>query len=344
MRELTAVGCNIFAGGFTLGVERHFQVRAHLEHDDYAVKTFKLNRPWIPVHQPGPKGWPLDDYHGVDLLYANPPCAIVSVCGKSLRNGKDSWRTDPRTQRVRDVAQLTVDLQPKIMAMESVTGMYTRARELVDEQTELLRPHGYHTTHLLVNTAWHGVAQVRKRYFFIAHKVQLGFERLNYAPPDTLDEVLRTVEKPGHLAWCYPAHVEIYHKTPEGHGLREFWEKEHPPESWQRNSAGGVVGRPRMLEYRAKGDQPLGVFYGDFMWHPREPRRLGLEEAKAVCGFPADWEFPRPGHAFSELARGVMPSMADWLARQLARSLRDDVELGTQGPVVSEVDLRKAPA
>jgi site-specific DNA-cytosine methylase len=343
VRNLTAVGCNIFAGGFTLGVEKHFNVLAHLEHNSYGVNTFKLNRPWIPVHYPGPQGWPLDRYREPDLLYSNPPCAIVSACGRCLRQGRDSWRTDPRTQRVRDITKLTLDLRPRIMAMESVTQMYTTARELVDEQVSKLVDAGYSITHLMVNTAWHGVPQVRKRYFLLAHRVGLSFERLNYAPPDTVGEVLRTVTDPGYLSCPNPEHVALYHDTKPGRSLRETWERHHPDESQWVRGPHGVWGRPKMLEYRARADEPLGVFYGDFVWHPTEPRRLGLEECKAICGFPADWQFYRPKAGFSELARGVMPGMADWLARQLARSIRESDGLGMSGPRVMEIDLRRAP-
>jgi site-specific DNA-cytosine methylase len=347
-QQLTAVGCNIFAGGFTLGVERYFKVRAHLEHDLYGVPTFRLNRPHVPVHVLGGRGatgWPLERYRGVDLLYANPPCAIVSVCGRCLREGRDAWKTDPRTQRIRDIIGLTKEIGPVIMAMESVTQLYSRARELVNEQANELRGAGYGVTHLLVNTAWHGTPQHRKRYFLIAHRVGLNFERLNYAPPDTVGEVLGRVADPGWLPPVVADHARLWHTTKPGRSIRESWEREHPdPELWERSSL-GVKNRPRFMEYRANPSIPLGVFYGDFIWHPTEPRRLGLEEAKAICGFPPEWKFSSPPAAFSELARGVMPDMAGWLARQLANSLNraDPLPRNFTGPAVSHVDLRVPP-
>lgn len=346
-RELTAVGCNIFAGGFTIGVEKHFNVLAHFEHDDYGVRTFRLNRPHIPVFYP-PSRWPRDRLAGeVDFLYANPPCAIVSVCGRCLREGSDGWRTDPRTNRIRDIVKLTTEIRPKVMAMESVVQLYTRARELVAEQSAMLAEAGYAVTHLLVNTGWHGTPQVRKRYFLMAHSVPLTFERLNYAPPDTAGEVLASVPAPGWLPPVNPEHANIWADVRPGRGLREVWERRHPPETWKRSGA-GVRGRPRMTEYRIDPWKPMGVFYGDFFWHPHEPRRLGLEEAKTLCGFPSDWQFGAPGPAFSEMARGVMPGMAGWLARQVANSITQG-DLPHAGALTGEsgwqhrVDLREAP-
>ena len=42
---MKAIGSHIFAGGFTLGVEKHFDVLAHFEGDGaYGADTFALNR------------------------------------------------------------------------------------------------------------------------------------------------------------------------------------------------------------------------------------------------------------------------------------------------------------
>jgi site-specific DNA-cytosine methylase len=308
------------------------------------VKTFKLNRPWVPVYH-GQERWPLTELRDrdVDLLYANPPCAIVSVCGRCLKEGPMAWRTDPRTQRVRDIAGLTLAIRPKVMAMESVVQMYTRARELLEEQAGPLREAGYTVSHLLVNNGWHGVPQTRKRYYLLAHRVPLGFERLNYAPPSTVGEVLREVVDPGYIPPMKPEIAALHPELKQGRGVRHLWESKNPPETWVRTPV-GVKGRPRMLEGRLRSDRTMGVFYGDFFWHPELPRRLGLEEAKAFCGFPADWKFHHPGAAYSELARGVMPDMGGWLARQVANSLEGqmggrELPLGEGGVL----DLRKPP-
>lgn len=342
--KLRAVGVDIFAGGFTLGVERHFDVLAHLEHGPYGVATFKLNRPYVPVHYP-PARWPLSSLAGgVDLMYCNPPCAIVSVAGRSLKNGRDSWRTDPRTSCIRDCVTAALRVRPRVLAIESVTQLYTVARELVNEQVARLLEVGYGVTHLLVNGAYLGASQLRKRYFLVAHLGDLRFERLNYAPPDTLDEVLARVADPGYVPPVKAAVLDVASRMKPGEGLRWVWERENPPETWTR-AGFGVVGRPRMMEFRLEGDRPPGVFYGDFFWHPRENRRLGLEEAKALCGFPADYRFAVPAAAFSELARGVMPPVGDWLARQVAASLTGagggDLKRGAGH--VNVHDIRKPP-
>ncbi len=77
---MKAIGSHIFAGGFTIGVKKHFNVLAHFEGDGYGADTFSLNYPEIPVFV-GPENWPTGDYKDVDFIYGNPPCAPWSTLG-----------------------------------------------------------------------------------------------------------------------------------------------------------------------------------------------------------------------------------------------------------------------
>ena len=55
---MKALGTYIFAGGFTLGVSKHFDVEAHFESKPGLYKkTFKANFPDIPVYE-GEDDWP----------------------------------------------------------------------------------------------------------------------------------------------------------------------------------------------------------------------------------------------------------------------------------------------
>ena len=45
---MKALGSYIFAGGFTIGVKKHFDIEAHFEGDGaYGADTFSLNYPDI---------------------------------------------------------------------------------------------------------------------------------------------------------------------------------------------------------------------------------------------------------------------------------------------------------
>lgn len=341
MDQLTAAGAYVFAGGHTIGVEQHFKVLAHLEDNPpYGGKTFRLNRPWIPVYA-GHERWAAAPLDPLDYLYCNPPCAIVSVAGKSVKHGADSWKTDERTNCIHRCFAEFRRRRPTFFTLESVCQLYTRARELVDELEAEALSMGYAVTHLFINAKWHGVAQERKRYFFMAHKMEFNPVALNYAPPATVGERLELVEDPGFVHPSTDRWTKLFRKLEPGEGLRHRWELENPESTWTRNAQGGVVGRPRQMEHRIWLDRPMGAFIGDFFVHPTLPRRLGLNEAKVLCGFPLDWEFANEAQGFSELARGVMPPVAEWLARSVAQSIR-------HGRLVAEgasrvLDLREAP-
>src|SRR6185369_10322557 len=80
-KKPTALGAHIYAGGFSLGVRRHFDVLCHFEEWKFGVATVEQNLK-IPVHVGEPSTWPINEYTGyVDFVYCNPPCAPWSRAG-----------------------------------------------------------------------------------------------------------------------------------------------------------------------------------------------------------------------------------------------------------------------
>lgn len=81
MSNLTALGVHIYAGGFTVGVSKHFEPLGHLEEGKigYGAPSAKLNFPHLPMIS-GVENWKpfiqdLRSRRGVpDLVYCNPPC------------------------------------------------------------------------------------------------------------------------------------------------------------------------------------------------------------------------------------------------------------------------------
>ena len=59
---MKALGAYIFAGGFTIGVSKHFKVEAHFDDKPgFYKKTFQANFPDIPVYE-GKDNWPIKKY------------------------------------------------------------------------------------------------------------------------------------------------------------------------------------------------------------------------------------------------------------------------------------------
>lgn len=319
--KLRAVGCNIFAGGFTLGVEKHFEVLAHLEVDDYGTDVFKLNRPAVPVYV-GETQWPLAELRGqgVDLVYCNPPCAAwSSVGGISRGRGSSHWKDDPRPGRFARCVKLLEDLQPQVLMVESVTNAFKHGRPMMDELAAYANGLGYAVTHLLVSAHQVGGCQVRKRYLFIARKAELNLELDPPTGAENAAKLLALVADPGLVCW------------PKDPAAKLRWMK-----ALEQTAPGTCFyykyidifgkklrGKPSFACRRVPLTGPMVTFL-DARWsiHPTEHRPLGLNEAKVISGYPQDYRFPvEKQSTFCYLARGVMPPVGAWLAKRVSSAL-----------------------
>lgn len=346
LKRPVAVGVHIFAGGFTIGVkEAGFEVACHLEVSPYGVSTAEacLN---LPVFWPKER-WPMDaleEAGEVEFVYSNPPCAVFSNMGVThdAGPGSQAWRGDSRTSCWWDVLKVAERIQPRVWAIESVTQAYGTGRPLVDEFTRRSLAAGWSVTHLFVDSKWYGIPQARRRFLFVAHRPPvLDLEPTHFAPPPTVGDVLSRVPEPG--PYSAPAGLVKYAAaTPPGGSVSETYDETYAAASTgpPRNAMGKRVGRPSFQDRRLDPNGISFVMAGDKLWHPSGQRRLGTEELKAICGFPS-WfspQGPQSGHA-SLLARGLMPPVAAWFARGVARTLqaRDDLT----SVRVRVVDLRK---
>lgn len=352
--KLRAVAHNVFAGGFSIGVRKHFNVLAHFEESDYGVATVRKNYPDLPIHY-GHSEWPVDDpqFSELDFIYGNPPCAAWSVAGYTKTKGADKWKTDPRVQCTVRAFELLEKLRPKVWATESVTQAYSKGQEFWRSLEERARNIGYNTYYVLHDTQWLGVPQSRKRVIVVFNRVEIGWPAPNWAPPETALECLnRTV--PTRLDWTVKIeplvakHLADGGKTifdmPAGQRVRTFWEGLIPEEQWKIGERGQVIGRPSFGHKRLSVDRPSDVIVGYALVHPTEPRFITINEMAALCGFPPDYQFvaKAPGAAASLIARGVCPPIGDWLGNIVAQAIKKDKAVTT--PETHHVELRDPPA
>ena len=321
---MDALGIYIFAGGFTHGLRQHANVVAHLEDKPYAgTETSRANFPDVPIfYRNSERGWPLRDFEGIDLVYCNPPCAIFSPIGISTTRGNQAWRQDVRLNCWLRCYQ-ALDVNPKMLVIESVPQALTRGREMVDSLARDALSRGYSVTYLEHDAGNHGTPQHRRRFFFIAHKHALNLRPLNWAPVTTVGEALADVREPG---WQYPLRPdigEVYpHMRKRANGR---WEGVRV--SWCRLrgidvDARGVPGMPMFMLHRLMNEHPAGVFCGNYWLHPDEPRYLGINEIKVLCGYPEDYELRgREGLWPSLLAQAVLPPVGEFVGASAARTL-----------------------
>lgn len=340
-RKLRAIGANIFAGGFTLGVRRHFDVLMHLEHDGYgaAVSHANLGLPVVTDQTDWRRVLKEERVDRVDFLYSNPPCAIWSTASGVKRD----WRLDPRLQRIRDIFELVDVLEPTVWCWESVCQAFTRGRDFVDELIGLAQRRGYSATYLFINARWHGVPQERKRFFLVLHKVAIDWQAPDYALEPSAYGAIRAVD-PGEMKpITNKLHLKLLKKTKPGGSLRRTFVEHFGEDESQlpRNRHGKVKDKPSFLIKRLPLEGPGGVVVGDRICHPVEPRLLTINELKALCGFPPGYDLRSRSGAASLLARGVMPPVGEWLAANVAAAVRRGKKLAE--PATYLADFREPP-
>lgn len=345
----TAVGCYIFAGGFTVGVMKHFDVLCHLEGNNYGVAVARKNLK-IPVHV-GQGEWPVRDLAGrVDFLYGNPPCAAWSGNNPNSHKTGDGvgWEADPRVDCTRQLFGLLEVVRPKVWAWESVCQAPLKGKAFVDSLTRRALALGYSVSYLFHDAMYLGTPQTRKRWFMVCHRVK--FEPAEPAwETVTASRALAEVKPRGGPASDGKHRLVVFadylHKVPAGGRLRRFWEEVIcPPGKQTLKPNGHVKGRCGFGHVRLHPDEVASATVGYSFVHPAEHRFCTLNEVQAIAGFPQSFDFggkDSNGYApeLDLIARGVCPPVGEWLARGVAKALEKPVYV--RKPTVTLYDFRK---
>ena len=327
-----ALGVYIFAGGFTLGMRKHFNVLAHFEDGPFGVATVKRNMPEIPIHT-HLDSWPAAQYRGiVDVIYGNPPCAPWSTAGNIINqksvlatHGIDAkWEIDPRVDCVRHQFALLEKIAPKVWIWESVAAAYKRGAPFIKQLVEQAIAQGYAVTLLRLNGAFCGLAQHRRRFFFVAHRVEIPWGRPALSPR-TVADMIRGVASPEHAARASVGkNLKVMiagMKRGQGgqHRFHEYCQEQDIEQ--QLNKNGHVKNRPGFLTKRLAWDATSGtIVSGSCLVHPDEDRMLTVHETKLLSGYPADYEFIGTD-AYGQISKAVLPPVADWLGGLVAAGI-----------------------
>lgn len=331
----TAVGSHVFAGGFTLGVREHFDVAMVLEQNNYGVATMRLNQPEVPVVV-GYGAWPIDDLrkHEWDFVFGNPPCAVWSQAGAATKKGR-TWDSSPLVACTERHFELLGALRPHVWAWESVQRAWTVGESFVRGLALRARDLGYSTTIFLHDAQYLGVPQRRQRFFMIAHDVELDIEEPEWSVT-TIDDALRAINDPGEPLERNIGKVRhLISRARQGENLSSTFMRLTPPDEVVTGARGQVVGRPPFTIKRARSGVPAPVVMHELV-HPTEDRGLSIKELAVLCGYPPLYEFVGATDA-GQVGRGVCPPVAEYLARQVARAVREGRPAGE--PVLRLVDF-----
>lgn len=137
---------------------------------------------------------------GVDVLDGSPPCSVFSLAGKreagwgvekKFREGQKEQRLDDLFLHFLDVA---TKLKPKVIIAENVKGMLVgSAKGWLNMIFKKFGEIGYDVQLFLLNAARMGVPQKRERVFFIAHRKDLPYPKieLKFEEPEILFGAVR---------------------------------------------------------------------------------------------------------------------------------------------------------
>lgn len=290
-------------GGLDLGFEKAgFEIPVANEFDKTIWDTFKINHPKTHLIEGDVRKVSKNDiskYLSEDLdgIIGGPPCQSWSEAG-SLRGINDD-----RGKLFFDYIRILKDFKPKFFLAENVSGMLAnRHSSAVQSILKLFNEAGYDVNLTLVNAKDYGVAQDRKRVFYIGFRKDLNI-KFSFPKGSTEDDDKKLTLK--DVIWdlqntAVPAITKNHH-NPDSINNNEYFigafssifMSRNRVRSW--NEQGFTVqasGRQCQLHPQAPKMVKLGVNDCRFVKGKESLyRRMTIREVARVQGFPDNFKF-----------------------------------------------------
>lgn len=340
---------DIFAGcgGGTLGfANAGYDVRAAVEIDVMACRSYRLNHPAVDLLERDVRQLTADDIlkaaglrpGDTTVLLGCPPCQGFSTLS---RLGAD----DVRNSLVWRFASLAVEIAPEFVVFENVPGLKGGVGKLRWARAKgLLQRAGYHLVEGIVDAAWYGVPQFRKRLLLIASKT--GGSRLFI--PEAMYSNPKIAQKEGVIPWVtirdaigtlppiasgQSDDIDQLHRAPK-HKELVLERLRHIP-----HDGGGRRSLPDNLVLKChKTCSGHWDVYGRMWWdrpaptlttgctnvtrgrfaHPEQDRAITPREAARLQTFPDWYRFTgSQGDIASQIGNAVPPLLATVIARHI---------------------------
>lgn len=286
-------------GGLDLGFERAgFEIPVANEYDPTIWETFKVNHPKTRLIEGDIRKIQENDFPDeIDGIIGGPPCQSWSEAG-ALRGIEDS-----RGQLFYDYIRILKSKRPKFFLAENVSGMLAnRHSEAVQNIMSMFKECGYDVSVTLVNAKDYGVAQERKRVFYIGFRNDLGVD-FKFPEGSTKDNAKKITLR--NVIWdlqftAVPAGEKNSH-NPLAINNNEYFTGSYSPIFMSRN-------RVKSWDEQAFTVQASGR---QCQIHPQAPkmkfisqnkrefvkgcehlyRRMTIREVARIQGFPDDFKF-----------------------------------------------------
>ncbi len=337
-------------GGLDLGFERAgFDIPVANEFDKTIWDTFQVNHPKTYLIKGDvrqiTKADILPHISGeVDGIIGGPPCQSWSEAG-ALKGIEDA-----RGQLFFDYIRILKELQPKFFLAENVSGMLAnRHSEAVKNILGLFEEAGYDVTLTMVNAKDYGVAEERKRVFYIGFRKDLHIDFRFPAGSTTEDEKKLTLRD---VIWdlretAVPA-GEKNHRNPDAINNNEYFTGAYSPIFMSRNrvkswdeQAFTVQASGRQCQLHPQAPKMVKHGHNDCRFAAGQEdlyRRMTIREVARVQGFPDDFQFiyEDTNNAYKMIGNAVPVNLAYEIALAIKLHLT-----GEGDKVVAIEDVKK---
>lgn len=286
-------------GGLDLGFEKAgFDIPIANEFDKNIWKTFEVNHPQTKllkedIRKMDAKTLPKD----IDGIIGGPPCQSWSEAG-SLKGIEDD-----RGKLFFEYIRILKSVQPKFFLAENVSGMLAdRHSEAVKNIIKMFEECGYDVSLTLVNAKDYGVAQERKRVFYIGFRKDLNI-KFDFPKGSTEDDNNKITLR--DIIWdlqdsAVPAGEKNQH-NPNAINNNEYFIGSYSPIFMSRNrvkswdeQAFTVQASGRQCQIHPQAPKMIKVDKNDCRFVEGKEnlyRRMTIREVARVQGFPDNFKF-----------------------------------------------------
>ncbi len=290
-------------GGLDLGFERAgFNIPVANEFDPTIYETFKINHPQTHLIEGDVRQITKDDiapYLNGEVvgIIGGPPCQSWSEAG-ALRGIEDA-----RGQLFFDYIRILKAFKPKFFLAENVSGMLAnRHNDAVKNILKLFDDAGYDVSLTLVNAKDYGVAEERKRVFYIGFRKDLHIDFIFPKGSTTEDDKKITLRD---IIWdlqdtAVPAAKGNQH-NPNAINNNEYFTGAYSPIFMSRNrvkswdeQAYTVQASGRQCQLHPQAPKMVKHGTNDYRFaegYESLYRRMTIREIARVQGFPDDFQF-----------------------------------------------------
>lgn len=321
-------------GGLDLGFERAgFEIPVANEYDSTIWPTFEANHPKTTLIKGDIRNIKESDFpDDIDGIIGGPPCQSWSEAG-ALRGIEDA-----RGQLFYDYIRILKEKQPKFFLAENVSGMLAnRHSEAVENIVNMFRECGYNVTITLVNAKDYGVAQERKRVFYIGFRDDLNID-FKFPEGSTIDDNKKITLR--DIIWdlqdtAIPA-AKSNHHNEEAINNNEYYTGAYSPIFMSRNrvkswdeQAFTVQASGRQCQLHPQAPKMIKHGKNDCRFVEGKEhlyRRMTVREIARVQGFPDTFKFiyTNTNDAYKMIGNAVPVNLAYEIATAIKEVLNNE--------------------